>query len=86
VITGLRKGERLDEPLWLKEENPQQTEYPKILKLTTIKESFKNTTLDELIKALYPICYFVSGKENIYRNKELLVDIIKNAIYQEEAK
>ena len=84
VITGLRKGERLDEPLWLDEENPQKTEFPKILKLTTIKESFKNTTLQELIENLYPICYFVPGKEDMYRNKELLVKIVKNAIYKEE--
>ena len=84
VITGLRKGERLDEPLWLDEENPQKTEFPKILKLTTIKDSFKNTTLQELIENLYPICYFVPGKEDMYRNKELLVKIVKNAIYKEE--
>jgi FlaA1/EpsC-like NDP-sugar epimerase len=84
VITGLRKGERLDEPLWLDEENPQKTEFPKILKLTTIKESFKNTTLQELIENLYPICYFVPGKADMYRNKELLVKIVKNAIYKEE--
>ena len=86
VITGLRKGERLDEPLWLDEENPQKTEFPKILKLTTIKESFKNTTLQELIENLYSICYFVPGKEDMYRNKELLVKIVKNAIYKEEEK
>ena len=30
------------------------------------------------------ICYFVSGKEDMYRNKELLVKIVKNAIYTEE--
>ena len=28
---GARKGERLEEPLWLKEENPEPTEYKKIL-------------------------------------------------------
>jgi FlaA1/EpsC-like NDP-sugar epimerase len=85
-ITGLRKGERLDEPLWLEEENPQKTEYPKILQLTTIKECFKNTTLNDLINALYPICYFTKGYEDKYRNKELLVKLIKDAIYKEEEK
>jgi FlaA1/EpsC-like NDP-sugar epimerase len=30
---GLRKGERLDEPLWTKSEDPQPTEYHKILQL-----------------------------------------------------
>ena len=34
---GARKGERLNEPLWLKEENPKATKYPKILQLENIE-------------------------------------------------
>lgn len=88
---GLRAGERLEEPLWTKEENPQATEYPKILKLTcnsdlvcdnpTLYESSKtrqNTIFDEVLQRLYPICFDSSSP--LYRNTEQLLDILTHAI------
>lgn len=74
-ITGIRPGERLDEPLWLKEENPEQTEFPKILKLVNL--SWDSERLSNLIEKLEPICHFTKGKEDLYRNKDELQKLIK---------
>ena len=75
---GARKGERLEEPLWLKEENPEPTEYKKILKLTNI--SPKNVSLDKLIDSLNPICVLSKGKEELYRNSGELKKILRKAV------
>jgi len=72
---GLRPGERLEEPLWTQDENPQPTEYPKILKLNC---SDNNFPLDSLLEELYPIC--VSGPEKIYRNRNALLKLLTQAV------
>lgn len=69
-IIGARPGERLDEPLWLKEENPEKTEFPKILKLVNLP--WDSDKIENLLKDLEPICHFVPGKEDLFRNKEAL--------------
>ncbi|MBR5647194.1 MAG: polysaccharide biosynthesis protein [Treponema sp.] len=73
-ITGPRKGERIIEPLWLKEENPSPTKYKKILKLTNIK--YDTNRLQKLLDSLYPICFYTEGKEKDFRNKEKLLDLL----------
>ncbi|MCQ2592654.1 MAG: polysaccharide biosynthesis protein [Treponema sp.] len=73
-IVGARKGERLVEPLWLEEENPTPTQYPKILKLDN--KEYSSERLNTLLEKLYPICYFTNGQESAFRNKEMLVDIL----------
>ena len=78
LYTGVRKGERLTEPLWLKEENPEPTDYPKILKLHAVPINFN---LDKLLEDLGRIC--ISGKtkdEKEYRNASLLRKVLKDAI------
>ena len=72
---GLRPGERLEEPLWTKEENPEPTEHPKILKLNCSQSSFP---LDKLLKKLYPIC--VEGPKDVYRSRSKLLEILTEAI------
>jgi len=74
TFVGCRKGERLIEPLWLEEENPTPTEYPKLLTLDN--KEYTSERLSTLLDALYPICFFTEGKEDIYRNKEKLVQIL----------
>ncbi len=73
-IIGARKGERLTEPLWLKEENPKPTEYPKILQLENIEYSSKRLT--SLLEKLKPCCEYTCGKEEYFRNREKLVQIL----------
>lgn len=75
-IIGARPGERLDEPLWLKEENPEPTEFPKILKLVNLP--WDSDKLNKLLEDLEPICHFTEGKEDLFRNKEALAQLLKN--------
>lgn len=72
---GLRPGERLEEPLWTKEENPEPTEHPKILKLNCSQGALP---LDKLLKKLYPIC--VEGPKDVYRSRSKLLEILTEAI------
>ena len=71
---GARKGERLNEPLWLKEENPRQTKYPKILQLENIE--YEEKRLNELLEKLKPCCFFTEGMEDDFRNRTKLVNIL----------
>ncbi len=75
---GTRPGERLEEPLWLKEENPTKTQYQKILKLTNIPP--KTFDLNALIESLEPICFFDSQKSDMYRNRGKLLEILRSAV------
>ena len=72
---GLRPGERLEEPLWTKEENPEPTEHPKILKLNCSQGTLP---LDKLLKKLYPIC--IEGPKDVYRSRSKLLEILTKAI------
>ena len=76
---GLRKGERLDEPLWTKSEDPQPTEYHKILQL---KPDEKNPpeSYSKLIEDLYPICFKTENFENLYRNRDILIQKLADAV------
>lgn len=71
---GARKGERLNEPLWLKEENPKATKYPKILQLENIEYDEKR--LDQLLEKLSPCCFYTVGQEEDFRNRSKLVNIL----------
>ncbi len=80
-ITKPRPGERLVEPLWLKEENPVKTEYPKILQLTNYTP--KELNLEKLLQQLIPICFYSeSSNQNMesYRNSKLMHEILEENI------
>lgn len=71
---GARKGERIVEPLWLPEEEPQKTSYKKILRLKNMPLTDEN--LDTLLNELSPICFFDETKKNVYRSREMLLNIL----------
>ena len=73
-IIGNRKGERENEPLWLKEENPEKTDFSKILKLNNIP--FESSRLASLLEKLEPVC-FISENRELYRNRKVLIEILK---------
>ncbi len=77
--TGARKGERLTEPLWLKEEKPEPTAFPKVLRMdNSAKRDF---SLDGLLQKLEPICFAKSGADmKLYRNAKELRNILCEAI------
>ena len=74
---GLRKGERMDEPLWTEEENPQKTAYNKIL---TLKNTHELHDMDELLEELKPVCIYNENNSKVYRNQELLKEILKKHV------
>lgn len=77
-FTGARKGERLTEPLWLEEENPQKTEFPKILKLHSVPLNFN---LEKLLNELQEICISSENTDFYkYRNAELLRETLQQVI------
>ncbi len=75
---GLRKGERLDEPLWTSEENPQKTEYKKLLRLTCSEHittsNNKEHSLENLLALLAPICN--NPNHDKYRDSATLIEIL----------
>lgn len=77
TLTGLRKGERLDEPLWLEEEDPTPTEYPKILRLRSTE---MGEELQQLIDAMVPVCVFDASRPELYRNADYLVHLLCGAV------
>ena len=77
--TGIRKGEQL----WLKEERPSPTEYPKILKLENVPS--KTFVLEELLEKLQTVCLppaKVSESSDFgnYRNAAELKKILCEAV------
>lgn len=76
--TGARPGERNTEPLWLDEENPSPTAFPKVLRL---QNDFNNAfDLEGLLEKLRPICFCSKGAEGLYRDAEALKKTLRGAI------
>lgn len=73
IFTGLRKGERIDEPLWLPEENPTRTSFEKILQMTS---DFNNDELQSCIEELLSVITYNEDNNN-YRNIDTLTNILK---------
>ena len=76
-IIGAREGERNYEPLWLPEENPQKTDFEKLLVLKNLE--MDGGELCALLDDLRPICSF-TGDRDKFRNKELLIRILRRAV------
>ncbi|MGP1586848.1 MAG: polysaccharide biosynthesis protein [Treponemataceae bacterium] len=76
---GLRKGERMEEPLWTQEEDPTPIEYNKILKLKNDYECNKNF-YDELIKKIEPVCFYDEKNPDMYRNRDALIEILCESV------
>ncbi len=80
-LTGRRKGERSVEMLWLPEENPQHTEYPKILRLKNTE--YTEERLEALLARLLPVCVCVEERApdpEVYRNPRRLLEILREDI------
>jgi FlaA1/EpsC-like NDP-sugar epimerase len=74
VYTGLRPGERMDEPLWSQDEKIKETEYSRILQVN--REKPFNVDLKEILEQLRPICRFDPAKPQVYRDAELLRSLL----------
>jgi FlaA1/EpsC-like NDP-sugar epimerase len=74
VYTGLRPGERMDEPLWSQDEKINETEHSRILQVK--REKSFPVNLKDILEQLRPICRFDPSNPQGYRNAELLRDIL----------
>lgn len=75
---GLRPGERLDEQLWSEDEIPRETPYSRILRVD--RRSPPATDIRTLSEKLRPVCYFDPQKPQMYRNSELLRELLAESI------
>jgi FlaA1/EpsC-like NDP-sugar epimerase len=75
---GARPGERIDERLWADDEEPLPTDFNRILKLR--RRAPSPLDLETLIGRLEPICHFNPGRSGSYRNSELLIRLLRDAI------
>ncbi|GHV92583.1 capsular polysaccharide biosynthesis protein [Spirochaetia bacterium] len=75
---GLRPGERLDEQLWGEDEIPRETPYSRILRVD--RRSPPVTDIRALSEKLKPICYYDPQKKRMYRNTELLRELLAESI------
>jgi FlaA1/EpsC-like NDP-sugar epimerase len=73
---GLRPGEKLDETLYAKNEEPCETEHNRILRI--IKKEPCSININTLLGQLRPICRFDADAPESYRNIETLREILKN--------
>jgi FlaA1/EpsC-like NDP-sugar epimerase len=73
---GLRSGEKLDEILYAKNEEPCETEYNRILRI--IKKEPYSIDIKTLLEQLRPVCCFDANASEYYRNIEKLREILKN--------
>jgi FlaA1/EpsC-like NDP-sugar epimerase len=76
---GLRPGERLDECLWAKDEEPSETEYSRILRIN--KKKPLSFDLKKLVEQLRPVCKFDAANPTAYRSVELLKKILKEEAF-----
>jgi FlaA1/EpsC-like NDP-sugar epimerase len=76
--SGTRAGERLDERLWSQEEEPQETEYSRILRVD--RKTPYCVNLSSLMEELKPICRFDPQRASMYRDSEILRAVLRSAI------
>jgi FlaA1/EpsC-like NDP-sugar epimerase len=74
---GLRQGEKLDETLYAKNEEPCETEYNRILRI--IKKEPYSIDTKTLLEQLRPVCHFDAEVPEFYRNIEKLREILRRS-------
>jgi len=82
VYTGLRPGERMDEPLWAADEEPCETEHSRILRVN--RKSPVSIDINALLEQLRPICRLDPARPNDYRNAQLLRSLLIEKIIKIE--
>ncbi|MBN2444656.1 MAG: polysaccharide biosynthesis protein, partial [Spirochaetales bacterium] len=75
---GLRSGEKLTENICSSREIRAKTEFPKIIKV--LRNDNRGYDLDKLLDELRPICYADPDNPQLFRNRKILKDIIKQII------
>jgi len=71
---GMRPGEKVIERLWSEGEEPAQTEYARIFRVATDRDSMP---IEEILDSLRPVCYYDNNRPELFRNKKVLRAILK---------
>ncbi len=71
---GMRPGEKVEEKLWNKREEPIQTEYARIFKVKAEPAGFSASRIAEEVDS---ICFFNPEKPELFRNRHKLREILK---------
>jgi FlaA1/EpsC-like NDP-sugar epimerase len=74
---GTRPGERIDEKLWSGDEEPEATNFERILKL---KRNCPPLDMEKLLETLAPVVRFDPQQAAAYRNSGLLRNILFEAV------
>lgn len=74
IFTGIRPGEKLTETLWAADEIPRPTPYAGISMLE--RKTRFNGELASLLDSIWRVCYLLPGREEDYRNRRLVRDLL----------
>ena len=74
VYTGLKSGEKLTEKLWSEDEQPEPTEFPKILKV--FRKNHRERDLDTVLNQLHSVCFFDEQNPGLFRNRHKLKEYL----------
>ncbi|PIE04295.1 MAG: polysaccharide biosynthesis protein [Spirochaetales bacterium] len=74
VFTGMRPGEKKDERLWYRDEIPEETEHPRIVKV--LCPPLEKEQIQSLVRQLEPIVYYNPENPRLFRNRHELRKII----------
>jgi len=87
---GLREGEKIHESLTETFESRSPTPYPRILGVSGALDWLSNgkaSTVDtargllqDMLENLRPVCYNIPGKENVYRNRRFLRQLLQKVV------
>ena len=74
TFIGMRPGEKKTEKLWSGNENPVDTEHPRIVKVEFPIES--QGSVADIVKELEPVVLLDKDRPDTYRNRHILREII----------
>ena len=74
TFIGMRPGEKKSERLWSGSETPEETEHPRIVKVTV--PSGDGAPVEEILEEISPVVRFSPDRPDLYRNRHALRNIV----------
>jgi FlaA1/EpsC-like NDP-sugar epimerase len=78
AVTGLRPGEKLEERLYRTNEELEETDFPKILKLH--RAPFLKRDILSFLEEARPVCFLDPGRPELFRDRERLDTLLGETI------
>ena len=79
-FTGLRQGEKINENLLAPYEEKHKSPMKHVYLVTRNKKNPPVEKLSELLKELYPICFYTETEKKYYKEKQKIIDIMQHYI------